>query len=147
MTQSATTPRSLVVEREFPYSSEKVWRALTDGTLITQWLMPNDFRPVVGHKFTFRLPPMAHWNGITDCEVLTVEPHRRLAYSWRASGEEAAEGLNTVVTWTLTPTEGGVMLRMEQSGFRPQDENNYRGASYGWQKFVGNLEQVVAALD
>jgi uncharacterized protein YndB with AHSA1/START domain len=71
--------------------------------------MRNDFQPVVGHKFTFRCAPIPHWNGVTDCEVLVVEPNRRLSYTWNASGEEAAHGLKTVVTWTLTPTTGGVL--------------------------------------
>src|SRR6516225_6877288 len=75
-----------------------------------------------------------------------VEPNRRLSYSWNASGEEAAGGLKTVVTWTLTPTRDGVLVRMEQSGFRPEDETNYRGANYGWPKYLEALEQVAAVL-
>jgi uncharacterized protein YndB with AHSA1/START domain len=90
---------------------------------------------------------MAHWNGVTDCEVLVVEPNVRLSYSWNASGEEAAKGIKTVVTWTLTPTKGGVLVPMEQSGFRPEDEAGFQGASYGWQRFVGGLERVLAGLD
>jgi uncharacterized protein YndB with AHSA1/START domain len=146
MTESAASMRSLVVEREMPHPPEKVWRALTEGDLIGQWLMENDFRPVVGHRFHFRATPMAHWNGVTDCEVLVVEPCERLSYRWDASGEEAAGGLKTVVTWTLTPTAGGVLLRMEQSGFRPEEERNYQGAAYGWQRFLDGLERVAAGL-
>ena len=143
---NATATQSLVVERDFPHAPEKVWRALTQGPLIEEWLMANDFEPVVGHRFTFRAPAMQHWNGVTDCEVLAVEPNRRLAYSWNASGAEAATGIKTVVTWTLTPTPGGVKVRMEQSGFRPQDEQNLQGARYGWQRFVDGLERVVGRL-
>ena len=138
--------RSLVVEREMAHPPEKVWRALTQSALIEAWLMRNDFKPDVGHKFNFRAAPMPHWNGVTDCEVLVVEPQRRLSYAWNASGAEAANGLKTVVTWTLTPTSNGTRVRMEQSGFRPEQEGNYQGASYGWQKFIGGLERVVAAL-
>jgi uncharacterized protein YndB with AHSA1/START domain len=140
--------RSVIVERQMRHPPEKIWRALTQGPLIEDWLMKNDFqRPVVGHKFNFRTAPMPHWNGVADCEVLAVEPHERLSYSWNASGEEAANGLKTVVTWTLTPTEGGTHLRMEQSGFRPRDESNYQGAVYGWQRLVDGLERVTAGLD
>ena len=146
MTKPAAT-RSLVVEREMPHPPEKIWRALTQGPLIEEWLMKNDFQPIVGHRFNFRAPPMAHWNGVTDCEVLAVEPNVRLSYSWNASGDEAATGLKTVVTWTLTPTKGGVLVRLEQSGVRPEEEANYQGASYGWQRFVAGLERVVAGLD
>jgi uncharacterized protein YndB with AHSA1/START domain len=145
MTESAAT-RSVVVEREMPHPPERIWRALTRGPLLEAWLMKNDFQPVVGHRFNFRATPMPHWNGVVDCEVLVVEPHQRLSYSWNASGEEAAEGLRTVVTWTLTPTESGTQLRMEQAGFRPEDEANYQGAGYGWQRFFAGLERVLAGL-
>jgi uncharacterized protein YndB with AHSA1/START domain len=139
--------RSVVVERVMPHPPEKIWRALTQGALIEEWLMKNDFRPVVGHRFSFRATPMPHWNGVVDCQVLIVEPRERLSYSWNASGEEAAGGLKTVVTWTLTPVEGGTQVRMEQSGFRPDEEANYQGANYGWQRYVGGLERVAARLD
>lgn len=138
--------RSLVIERELPHPAEKVWRALTEGALIEAWLMKNDFRPIVGHRFNFRAPPMPHWNGVVDGEVLAVEPLRRLSYRWNASGEEAANGLKTIVTWTLTPTPTGVLLRLEQSGFRPEEDANYQGAAYGWQRYLGGLERVTAAL-
>jgi uncharacterized protein YndB with AHSA1/START domain len=147
LTKPATATRSVVVEREMPHPAEKIWRALTQGPLIEEWLMKNDFQLMVGHKFNFRAEPMPGWNGVTDCEVLVVEPHQRLSYSWRASGEEAATGPQTIVTWTLTPTKTGTLVRMEQSGFRPQDERFYQGARHGWQRMVGALEQVVAGLD
>jgi len=145
MTKPAAT-RSLVIEREMPHPPEKIWRALTQSPLIEDWLMKHDFQPVVGNRFNLRATPGPHWNGVTDCEVLVVEPHARLSYTWNASGEEAAGGLKTVVTWTLTPTNGGTHVRMEQSGFRPEEEANYQGAIYGWQRFFGGLERVVAGL-
>ena len=147
MTEATTATRALVVEREMRHPPEKIWRALTQGPLIEDWLMANDFEPVVGHRFKLRAEPNPHWNGVTDCEVLAVEPPERLAYTWNASGDEAAAGIRTVVTWTLTRTEGGAHVRMEQSGFRPQDENNLSGASHGWRKFLDGLERVTAALD
>ena len=145
MNKPATT-RSVVIEREMPHPPDKIWRALTQGPLIEEWLMKNDFQPVVGHRFNFRATAMPHWNGVVDCQVLVVEPNQRLSYSWNASGEEAVDGLKTV-TWTLTPTKGGALVRMEQSGFRPKDETNYQGANYGWQRYLGGLERVVARLD
>jgi uncharacterized protein YndB with AHSA1/START domain len=138
MTTAAT--RSLVIEKELLQPPEKVWRALTEGPLMKEWLMENDFQPVVGHKFTFRSTPMPQWNGIIDCEVLVVEPHQKLSYAW------GALGLGSVVTFTLTRTDAGTHLRMEQSGFRPDQEANYNGAKYGWQRFLGALERVVAGL-
>jgi uncharacterized protein YndB with AHSA1/START domain len=135
-----TTTRSLVIEKELPHPPEKVWRALTQGPLIKEWLMDNDFQPVVGHRFTFRSTPMPNWNGIIDSEVLVVEPHKKLSYAW------GSMGLESVVVWTLTATNGGTLLRMEQSGFRADQEAAYKGANYGWQKFIGGLERVIAGL-
>lgn len=142
MIELAAATRSLVVERRMPHPREKIWRALTHGPLIEEWLMQNDFQPVVGHRFNFRSTPIPLWNGVTDCEVLAVEPNRRLAYSWNASGDQAPDGLKTIVTWTLTPCEGGTLVRMEQSGFRPQDEAGYRGMGGGWPRILVRLEQV-----
>lgn len=140
MTDTAAV-RSVVVEREMAHRPEKVWRALTEGQLIEQWLMANDFQPVAGHRFTLRTSPVPGWNGIIECEVLVVEPNARLAYSWGTMGMESA------VTWTLTPTAGGTHLRMEQSGFKPDQEANYKGATYGWRRFIGNMERVLGELD
>jgi len=145
--KAAAARKSVVVEREFAHPPEKVWRALTEGPLLDQWVMKNDFKPVVGHRFNFRAEPNPHWNGVTDCEVLAIEPLKRLSYSWNASGEEAANGTRTIVTWTLTPTKGGVVLRMEQSGFRPgEDEGFFEGAKFGWTKMLGTLEGVLARM-
>src|SRR5262249_50929259 len=133
MNETSTETRSVVVERELAHPPEKIWRALTQPHLIQEWLMQNDFKPVVGHRFDLR----ADW-GAVGCQVLEVEPHRTLSYSW------AAYGLESVVTWTLTPTGAGTHLRMEQSGFRPDQQKAYQGATYGWQRFLANLEQVLA---
>ena len=136
-----TTTRSLVIERELPHPPEKVWRALTQGHLIKEWLMDNDFQPVVGHKFSFRATPVANWSGVIDSEVLVVEPNKKLSYSW------GTLGVGTVVVWTLSATGGGTLLRMEQSGFGPDQQAAYQGANYGWQKFFGGLEKVVGGLE
>jgi uncharacterized protein YndB with AHSA1/START domain len=139
MTDIAAT-RTVVVEREMAHSPEKIWRALTEGKLIEEWLMSNDFQPVVGHRFSFRATPVPGWNGVIESEVLVVEPHTRLVYSW------GSLGVGSVVTWTLTPTGNGTHLRMEQSGFGPDQEANYKGAKYGWNKFIGNLERVIGGM-
>ncbi len=135
MTNTATEALSVVVEREIPFPAEKIWRALTQPHLIEEWLMENDFKPVVGHRFDLR----ADW-GSVDCKVLAVEPKKTLSYTWDAMG------LESVVTWTLTPTSTGTHLRMEQSGFRPDQQQAYQGAKYGWQKFFAGLERVVGGL-
>ena len=137
-TQEAT--RTHVIEREMPYSQEKVWRALTEGPLIEQWLMSNDFQPIVGHRFTFRSTPVQGWDGIINSEVKTVEPPSRLAYSWGTMGMES------MVTWTLTPSASGTQVRMEQSGFGPGQDQAYKGATYGWQRFIGKLEEVAGGI-
>jgi len=136
MTETTTATRSVVVERETPFPPEKVWRALTQPHLIEEWLMKNDFQPAVNHRFTLR----GDW-GSVDCQVVAVEPNRTLSYTW------ASMGLESVVTWTLTPTSAGTYLRMEQSGFRPDQEQAYQGAKFGWQRFLGTLEQVLGRID
>jgi uncharacterized protein YndB with AHSA1/START domain len=136
MTDIATETRSVVVEREMPFPPDKIWRALTQPHLIEEWLMKNDFNPVVGERFNLR----ADW-GAVDCQVLVVEPNKTLSYTW------AAHGLESVVTWTLTPTKTGTHLRMEQSGFRPDQQQAYQGAKYGWPRFFANLERVLARID
>ena len=142
MNTTDTATRTLVVERVMPHPPEKIWRALTQGALIEEWLLKNDFQPAVGHRFKLRNEPMPQWDGVIDCEVMSIEPHKRLVYSWNALG------LESVVTFTLTPGKGGTLLRMEQAGFRPGRENDryVQGANYGWQKFLGNLEQLLAKL-
>ena len=135
MTDTATETRSVVVEREIAFPPEKIWRALTQPHLIEEWLMKNDFRPVLGHRFNLR----ADW-GAVDCQVQEVEPNKTLSYSW------AAYGLESVVTWTLTPTSKGTRLRMEQSGFRPDQQQAYGGAKAGWHQFFAKLEQVLTRL-
>jgi len=144
MTELAKRTRSLIVERVMPHPPEKIWRALTQSPLIEAWLMQNDFQTVVGHTFNFRAAPVHGWNGVTDCVVLEIIPDQRLVYSWNASGDQAPDGLRTIVTWTLTPGESGTRVRMEQSGFRPQDEAGYRGMGEGWPRIVGRLEEAAA---
>ena len=137
-----TETRSVVVEREFPHPPEKLWRALTQPHLIEEWLMKNDFAPVVGHRFNLR----GDWGGVLDCEVLFVDPNRTLTYSWDFAHDDAAYNLRSVVTMTLTPTSTGTHLRMEQAGFRPDQPQALGGARVGWKGFMANLEQVLARI-
>jgi uncharacterized protein YndB with AHSA1/START domain len=120
--------RSLVIEREMPHPPEKIWRALTQGALLEEW-------------FRFRSTPVPGWDGVINSEVLEIEPNSRLSYSWETMGTMS------VVTWTLTPSQGGTHLRFEQTGFRSEEDANYKGANYGWTKFIGNMERVVGGLD
>ena len=135
MTEASTETLSVVVELEMPYPPEKIWRALSQPHLIEEWLMKNDFVPVVGHRFNLR----ADW-GAVDCQVLAVEPNRTLSYTW------CAYGLKSVVTWALTATRTGTHLRMEQSGFRPDQRQAYQGAEGGWRQFFARLEQVLVRI-
>lgn len=103
--------------------------------------MQGDFKPAVGHRFNFRRSPKPGVNIVVDCEVLEIEPNKVLAYTWDALG------LESTVTWTLTPTPAGTRLRMEQSGFRSDQKQAFHGARAGWQQFFANLENVLARAD
>jgi len=143
MKEMSSETRAVVIEREMPHPPEKLWRALTQPHLIEEWLMANDFEPVVGRRFNLR----GDWGGVLDCEVLTVEPNRTLSYTWNFKHENAAYDLKSVVTFTLTRTARGTHLRMEQAGFRPDQKQAYGGAQHGWRQFFGNLEQLLARTD
>ncbi len=136
MSKTETETRSVVVEREIAHPPEKIWRALTQPHLIEEWLMKNDFKPVVGQEFSLT----ADWGGVS-CRVLAVEPQKTLSYSWDT------KDLESVVTWTLTPTDTGTRLRMEQVGFRSDQEPYFRGARVGWPRFLAALEQVLTHID
>jgi uncharacterized protein YndB with AHSA1/START domain len=135
-----TDSRSVIVEREFPHPPEKLWRALTQPHLIEEWLMRNDFRPVVGHCFNLR----GDWGGVLDCEVLEIETQKSLSYTWNFQHDDAAFNLQSVVKFTLTPTSAGTRLRMEQAGFHPDQKQAYGGARAGWEQFLTKLGQVLA---
>ena len=143
MNNAATETRVVIVEREIPHPPEKLWRALTQPHLIEEWLMKNDFKPAVGHRFNLS----GDWGGVLDCEVLAIEPNKTLSYTWNFTHEDAAYNLRSEVTFTLTPTSTGTLLRMEQSGFRPDQKQAFGGARHGWQQFFANLEQVLARID
>ncbi len=136
MSTVETETLSVVVERDIAFPPEKIWRALTQPHLIEEWLMKSDFAPAVGHRFNFR----ADW-GAVDCKVVSIETNKMLSYTWDAMG------LASVVTWTLTPTDTGTHLRMEQSGFRADQQQAYQGAQYGWPRFFAKLEQVLAGIN
>ncbi len=127
----------LVLERLFAHPPEKLWRALTESKLLAQWLMNNDFEPIPGRTFQFQAGAAGGWDGLITCEVQIVQPLQQLAYTW------CALGLDSVVLFTLTPADGGTHLRMEHSGFRADQMQAYKGANYGWQKFLSSLDRLL----
>lgn len=136
MNETINELRSVVVERELAHPVDRIWRALTQPHLISEWLMQSEFRPMVGHRFGFR----AEW-GTVDCEVRTIEPHRSLSYTWGDSR------LESVVTWTLIPKGAGTLLRMEQVGFRADQPRYFQGARDGWPVFLDRLEELLGRID
>jgi uncharacterized protein YndB with AHSA1/START domain len=143
MNQHHPETQTVIVEREFAHPPERIWRALTQPHLIEEWLMKNDFAPVVGHRFNMS----GDWGGVLDCEILELEPNETLSYSWNFSHSDPAFDLRSVVTFTLEPSANGTRLRMEQTGFRPDQKQASGGARFGWQNFFGKLDQLLTRLD
>lgn len=147
MTPVDTTPPSqsdtISFELELRHPPEKVWRALTDPVLLTEWLLPAfDLKLEPGAAFTLKTQAYPGWDGTVDCRFVEIEPHRKLSYTWRVAGM----GLDTVVTFTLTPTESGTRLSLVQSGFKPEQKQNFGGARYGWKMMGGKLIDLLARL-
>jgi uncharacterized protein YndB with AHSA1/START domain len=140
--QPSTEAKSICVDYELAQPPSRVWRALTEPDLLARWLMANDIRPVVGHRFTFQAPPMPGWDGIVRCEVLEVVPEKRLRYSWQGGAPESV--LDSTVTWTLAETpSGGTRLSLEHAGFLPRNAFAYEAMGKGWR---GKLAERVAKV-
>ncbi|MBX3204400.1 MAG: SRPBCC domain-containing protein [Labilithrix sp.] len=134
---------SISFELELRHPPEKVWRALTDPVLLAEWLLPVagiELDP--GAAFTFKTQPFPGWDGTVSCRMLEVEAERKLSYTW-VVGDMA---LDTVVTFTLTPTASGTRLSLVQSGFKPDQKQNFGGARYGWKMMGGKLLDLLARL-
>ncbi|MCR2805630.1 SRPBCC family protein [Paenibacillus soyae] len=128
---------ALALDFEYKTTIEKLWSALTDSNKLAKWVLPNDFKPSVGHKFQFRAEPNAYWDGIIDGEVLVVDPPSRLSYTWAVGDEK-----HTVV-WTLQDLgDGKVNLHLDQTGF--SNPHGLAGAKHGWTNWSGELEKLLA---
>ena len=131
----------ITFEYDLPHAPEKVWRALTDPALLAQWLLPVlDLKLEPGAAFTFKTDPHPGWDGTVDCQFVEIEPQRKLSYTWRVPF------LDTVVTFALTPTAAGTRLHLVQSGFKPDQKQNFGGARYGWRLMGGRLVDLLARL-
>ena len=137
-----TQDRTATIERLIPQPPEKIWRALTQPHLVSEWLMKGDIQPVPGHRFQLT----GEWGGVLECEMLTVEPPNSLSYRWDFPHDDPAYALRSIVTFTLTPTEAGTLLRVEQTGFRPEQKQAYGGAHAGWKGFLEKLETLLGDL-
>jgi uncharacterized protein YndB with AHSA1/START domain len=133
--------RTLSLAFDLPHPPEKVWRALTDPALLAEWLLPVvDFHLAPGATFMFRTQAYPGWDGTVNCQLVEIEPQRKLGYTWRVPF------LDTVVTFTLTPTPSGTQLSIVQSGFTPEQKREFGGARYGWTMMGGKLVDLLARL-
>ena len=140
-TTAPSQTESIAFEFDLQHSPEKVWRALTDPVLLTEWLLPVvELKLEPGAAFTFKTQPHPGWDGTVSCRVLEIEAHRKLSYAW------AVPFLDTVVTFTLTPTASGTRLHLVQSGFKPDQKQNFGGARYGWRMMGGKLVELLARI-
>jgi uncharacterized protein YndB with AHSA1/START domain len=127
--------------RTFPHAPEKVWRALTDPVLLAEWLLPVlDLKLEPGAVFTFKSQPQPGWDGTVNCRFIEIEAHSKLSWRW------VVGDIDTVVTFTLTPTTSGTRLSLVQSGFRPDQKQNFGGARYGWKMMGGKLVSLLARI-
>lgn len=153
MTNLATKSetRAIIVEEVLPHAPEVLWKVLTQPDLLARWLMKNDFAPNIGHRFTFQARPMGDWNGVVQCEVLELDPPRRLSYSWvGGSANNASVGsvLDSVLTITLSPVDGGTRFRLVHDGFRsPENDMGYEAMSSGWMGIVQRIEAIAREID
>jgi uncharacterized protein YndB with AHSA1/START domain len=132
---------SISFEFDLHHAPQKVWRALTDPELLAEWLLPVvELELAPGSAFTFNAPPQPGWDGTVNCRFLEIEAQRKLSYAW------VAGGMNTVVTFTLTPTASGTRLSLVQSGFTPDQKKNFGGARYGWRMMGGRLVDLLARI-
>ncbi|HEV7276192.1 MAG TPA: SRPBCC domain-containing protein [Devosiaceae bacterium] len=141
-----TLETSVEVRQSVPHSPSRVWKVLTDRDLMARWLMPNDFRLEIGHRFTFRGPPIpaVGHDGVAHCEVLDFEAERFLAISF--SGGDAS-GLQSTVTWTLRPTPEGTELTLLHHGFAADDplqQLSRKMMSGGWPRVLQKLAELAA---
>jgi uncharacterized protein YndB with AHSA1/START domain len=135
---------SIAFEFDLRHPPEKVWRALTDPALLAEWLLPvTGLKLAPGAAFTFQAQPFPAWDGTVNCRMLEIEPHRKLRYAWVVPGDMA---LDTVVTFTLTPTASGTRLTLVQSGFKPEQKQNFGGARYGWRMMGGRLVDLLGRI-
>ena len=134
---------SISFEFDLHHSPEKVWRALTDPVLLTEWLLPAaELKLESGAAFTFQAQPQPGWDGIVNCRLLEIEAQKKLSWAW------VVGDIDTVVTFTLTPTAGGAGTRLSlvQSGFKPDQKQNFGGARYGWKMMGGKLIDLLARI-
>ena len=130
-------------ELELKQGPEKVWRALTDPQLLAEWLLPVfDLELAPGAAFTFKTQAYPPWDGTVNCRILESKPPTKLSYAWVVGDME----IDTVVTFTLTPTPAGTHLSLVQSGFKPEQKQASGGARYGWKMMGGKLVDVLAKI-
>ncbi len=138
--------RSITHQFSFSHPPEKVWDYLTNPELMTQWLMKNDFQPIVGYDFQFRTGPIPSldFDGIFYCKVLEVVPFKRLSYSWNCGPGEGRITLESVVEWQLRPTEKGTDVFLEHSGFGKEENLDFfHGLSHGWLEKLSKIDALL----
>ncbi len=139
-TDSSQT-EAISFEFDLQHPPENVWRALTDPVLLAEWLLPAiDFKLESGAAFTFKTQAYPGWDGTVNCRFVEIEAFRKLSYTW------SVPFMDTVVTFTLTPTASGTRLSLVQAGFKPDQKQNFGGARYGWKLMGGKLIDLLARV-
>ena len=135
-------PKNIQHTLFFPYPPEIVWEYLTTAELIAQWLMPNDFKPIVGYNFQFKVNPMPalQFDGNVYCKVVEIVPHKKLSYSWKCGPGNGEMTVDSLVEWTLVRKDNGTELHIDHSGFNElKNLDIYAAMDHGW---LANMKKI-----
>ena len=144
------------IEREIHIDAapEVVFDVVSKPEHVREW-WPDDARYELAEGSTGEIvfgDPEAG-GAVVALSVLEVQPPRTFTFRWTHPADEtAAPGNSLLVTFELTPSAGGTLLRMTETGFREMGweaavlEEQYRDHVTGWDFFLPRIAPYVADL-
>ncbi len=125
--------KSIKLTHVFDAQIDDVWEALTNQNALSEWLMPNNFIPKIGHEFQFKTKSSIGFSGVVNCKVIDIKEKELLTYSW--SGGPLKD---TMVTFRLADEGKKTRLELEHSGFKNSLSNLIvkKILTNGWKKII-----------